>query len=273
MKIKIKNNCILNWLYNLLGRTKLRSNVLTQISDIKVKHETIEIPKPPPSPELPKLSKSIIPIDTRYIQYLPDAVAHFDSIPVTHKTIRTIKDNSEDEEETRIINTTVKSVQFSKSMDLLSSRRKSIRVKTITNNFNNYDIDHDFELLNDSTVLKPIQNKISSRRTSNDSSVSKIIPIDSYKNGIPVISAVGVVASKSMSRRGTSTPSLDDLNLNVNRFHQSCLLKRTKTPNRHVDVTLMNERYLKQTAYRGPYNLDPTQYLQKKMFIEHFEHQ
>lgn len=73
---------------------------------------------------------------------------------------------------------------------------------------------------------------------------------------IPVISATGSTRQQTV---------VTDQIFHIYDF------KQTKTPNRHVDVSLMKDRLVKRTDYRGAHELNPSPYIQKNLYVENFE--
>ena len=79
-------------------------------------------------------------------------------------------------------------------------------------------------------------------------------------NVVCVLSALNIIDKKSSS------------NNNNNKYISNDLFKNT--PQRHVDVTLMNDRKMNLTHYRGSYpNIDTKNYIKTNKYVNNLEFQ
>ncbi len=191
----------------------------------------------------PYSNKNIIPIDEEnYLKYLSDAVNQFASLPNTYTDEEKLV---EEKPRIEIIN-----------VDLLSARKdKKKKEKEDLKSL-------DDESFSENVVLKPIEYTPNKNCTRINYNYKGLLKSTAYNvvNNLPT--QMPIISALSQERTGYKQADYD-----VHAFSQ------TKVPQRHVDVSLMKDRYQRKTDYRGPYNLDPTEYIKSNTFIEHLENQ
>lgn len=112
---------------------------------------------------------------------------------------------------------------------------------------------------------------------------------DSFEKGIfsqlvlfvPALSGKKRVSwYRSSFRRSQTNYRSDDELLNESddydlytKFPHVLSYGQTKVPQRHVNVSLINDCLMKQTNYWGLYELDSADYLRMSFYVENFEYQ
>lgn len=244
------------------NRHRRRRHSHDNMRDMKVNEieivESLEEPQPYPR----RTAKSnIIPTETvnsAYGEYMSDALGNFIFLPKTAK-----------------FDFKVKQADWSGGNDLLAAR-KLPTVSAVSRSDNADAMWETYEFVDHSKSSRR------SRRPKSEKRRTRVVKYEADSTGqgifsqsVPIVSVSGgrkkvslVLNDERKKRVETTTDtSLYDKFPHVNSYGQ------TKVPQRHVDVSLMNDRVKKQTNFRGPYGLSSADYLRKNQFVENFEHQ
>lgn len=243
-------------------RRSLNDNMKSmKVNEIEIV-ESLDDPEPYPR----RTAKTnIIPTDTAnsaYGEYISDALGNFIFLPKTAKFNFKVKPTTP--------------ADWSGGGDLLSAR-KLPTVSALSKSQDSKEIWETYEFVDHPKSPRRAHRPKSEKRrkrvikyeaepTTGEGIFSKSVPIVSASGGKKDVSLV----LNDERRRVKNTSG--DLNL-YDKFPHVNSLGQTKVPQRHVDVSLMNERITKQTSYRGPYGLDSADYLRKNKYVENFEHQ
>lgn len=198
----------------------------------------------------------IPPKATQYGEYLSDALGNFIYLPKSAKNQFKVKRIHAD-----------KLNRSDGGGDLLSARK----IKSENNKKNNLN-ENLYETYEYVDYKKPI---------TSDKKRSNVVKFEasSYGDGlfsrsIPIVSAIDGRSSISHIKTTHEDRMERDIEKKVyNEFPHVYNYQHTKVPQRHVNVSLMNDRLKKQTDYRGPYQLNSADYLRRNLYVENFEHQ
>lgn len=200
--------------------------------------------------------------DSRYGEYISDALGNFIYLPKSAKPVFKVKSNKS------ALSNRSKS---SGGGELLSARK----IKSDSNP--NETLWETYEFVDFKETTTASRSKSDKKRSKAVKYEANLLGDGIFSRSVPVVSAVGgkkKVSYASIDDSKKIVKKSDDPDVDIyDKFPHVYDDSQTKVPQRHVDVSLMNERVLGQTHYRGPYGLNSADYLRKNLYVDNFEHQ
>lgn len=239
-----------------------------KVNEIEIVESLSNEPEPYPR----RTAKTnIIPTDTvnsAYGDYISDALGNFVFLPKTAKHDFKVKP--------------LAAPDWSGGADLLAARKlPTVSALRGDDGQQNEEMWETYEFVDH----PPKSARRRSKRPKSEKTRKRVVKYETETTGegifsrsVPIVSASGGKKSVSLVLNDANKQQSRQLNKQneeslYNKFPHVYGLGQTKVPQRHVDVTLMNERVNKETNYRGPYGLNSAEYLRKNKYVENFEHQ